>query len=146
MQRKNTERKALGPKVTPQVFEFFDSTWEKPNTGATYILDAMPGLHRQTIKELYGMFSQNELFLMVDAMNGCMLTAQIAGNHLISNVADAIELDFLDKKWKIGKMDILRKLQDLTVFQTACLELWIQSFWHQHREIPLEDYVKTLTD
>ena len=57
MQKKSTERTKLGPAITPQCREFINTIWERPNTGATYILDAMPGLYSQTIREISGKFS-----------------------------------------------------------------------------------------
>ena len=66
---------------------------------------------------------------MLDVMNGTMLTPGLAGQHLLANVADGIELDRLDEKWKVDKGGIIPKLKSLSYGQMAILEVWTRAYW-----------------
>ncbi len=76
------------------------------------------------------MFAGAELKLIVDVFNGTALTAGIAGQHLLLSCSDGIELNNLDAKWDVDRKAFLEKLQSLSVFQAACLEIWANGFWY----------------
>jgi len=138
-------RQKIGPAIAPETETWIKQTFENLNQGATYLLDAVPGLYARTLHDLKGRFSASELKLMVDVMNGTALTSGIAGQHLAINVRDGIDLDRLDEKWNVEKDEILRKL-DLPLFALACMEIWIQAYW-QHgnkSKAGLETWIKDL--
>jgi len=145
MKKKSTDRIAIGPKITPQCQELLLSIWDRPGTGASYILDAFPGLYRRTLEEIKGVFTREELMLMIDCMNGTLLTGWIAGDHVNANAVDGIAMDRLDEKWEVDREAFTEKFKSTTIFQRACLELWIQAFWRKYREFNIEEYVETLT-
>ena len=102
---------------------------------------------RSLVDNLKGKFTKEELCLMIDAVNGLMLTPQIAGQHMAVNVADAMALDGLDEKWGVEAKEISQKLRELHIFDIACLELWCAKFWRQNgteNEKPLDEYVMQL--
>lgn len=61
-------------------------------------------------------------------------------------MADSIQMEQLDKKWKVNGKAFVAKLQTLTIFELACLELWVQTFWNQDKHNNIEDYVKSLSE
>ena len=144
--KKATGITKTAPRILNKNTDFYKVTFETLNAGLEFILDAFPRLYRQTILKLRGHFSQGELMLMIDVMNGTMLTPDTIGWSLAANVADGINLERLDKKWKVSGKAFVTKLQKLTVFELACLELWVQTFWNQGKHNNLQEYVKGLSD
>lgn len=144
MKKKSTERAKINASVGPQSIGFINKIFERPTTGATHIIDAFPGLYNQTILEISGRFTRDECMLMIDVMNGTMLTATIAGQHLRTNVIDGCHYDNLDGKWGVDKEKLWHKLEAMTIFQKACVELWIQKFWVNYQKIKIEEYVKQI--
>jgi hypothetical protein len=134
--------KAIGPKISEESAAWLEKNFKNLNAGATYILDAFPGLYARTLHDLAGNFPRGELLAMVDVMNATWLTPGIAGQHLAINVRDGIELDHLDQKWEIDGKVLNRKLTNLSIFALACLEIWIGAFWKQENHDNLEDWVK----
>ena len=144
MQKKSTDRISIGPKITPQCHELMTSMFDRPGTGAAYIMDALPNLYSGTLQELAGLFSRGELMLMLDVQNGDLISGFSAGHHIGPNVRDGITLDELNKKWEIDGPALVDKMSGLTIFQSACLELWCQAFWHKYKELDVDLYVKTI--
>jgi len=121
--------KKCSPLISDQAIEFYSSQWYNLNAGVTYTLESYRDLYRRTLHEMRGKFEEGELMLMVDVCNGLMLTPQLAGQQIIANVADGCDLDGLDKKWKISKIELVEKLKSLPIFALACLEVWACGFW-----------------
>ena len=78
--------------------------------------------------ELRDRFSRAELSLMADAANGTMYQAETL-RFFPMGVADAIDLDGLDRKWDVNAPLLLTKLRDLSVTQTAALVDAVERFW-----------------
>ena len=144
MKKKIPERIKLGPTIDKKIKSLIDTMWDKPNTGATYLLDSWPALYNLTLKELKGRFSKGELMLFIDVMNGTMLRPGLAGQHLHSNVVDGVDLDKLDEKWEIDNLSLMEKMNNCTYFQFACIELWCQAFWHRCDDLDIDEYVTRL--
>jgi len=106
--------------------EYFQST----RSGTAYLVESFPVLMKRTLAELRGVFTAGELSLIVDVFNGIALTAQLAGQHLYPSCRDAMELDEYDKKWGVKKYELLRKIEETTIYQAACLEIWANGFWY----------------
>ena len=140
--------KAIAPRISEASAKWIAENFKTLNAGSTYILEAFPGLYARTIHDLKGKFSHGELCLMVDVMNGTWLTAGIAGQHLDLNVHDGIDLDHLDQKWGIDGSALNTKLEALSIFQVACLEIWIGAFWEGEydKKGALEKWVKQLAE
>ena len=141
--------KKISPRITPHTAEFLPTLGSTLNWVAEYTLNSFPTIYRKALHELKGVFSSNELKLIIDVFNSTSLTAQIAGQHLRGNVEDGIALDHLDSKWEVDKEEILKKTRALKLFDCVCLELWANSFWYaqKHQEDKnrdLDEYIKTL--
>ena len=134
---KNTEKgefimtdKAITPRVDKTSLGFYPGFFQTGNYGYTYVLEAFPVLFGRALLEIRGKFILGELSLILDVSNGTSLTAGIAGQHIMIDVKDGITLDGLDKKWGIDGVLLCKKLQSLTSFQRACLEIWGNAYWY----------------
>ena len=137
--------KKITPRIADNTISFLTNNFKNLNAGSEYLLDSVPAVSRVYVGyQLKGVFSADELKLMVDVMNSTMLNPQLAGQHLKSNVEDGISLDHLDAKWEINGNDLISKLSDMSVPEVFFLEIWIQGFWIQSNEIELEDYIQAL--
>jgi len=135
------EKKALGPKVGQVAFDFLKTTWGKPNRGATYILEAFPGMFMDTIREMKGIFSDEELCLILDSMHKCELSAHISGSHLTPYLLDAIFRDRLEEKWKVDAEMFMDKIYKLKDFQEAILEIWAKRYLSNKKTIGMFEYI-----
>lgn len=73
-------------------------------------------------------FSEAEASLLVDACNGWLIephTAQL----LWAEVADAISLDSLDRKWDVDGPALVERLRRLTPFEALAACDAIERFW-----------------
>lgn len=143
MKTNKRQRRTVSPRISEQTEGEITNTFKNLTGGAKYILEAWPGLYRKTLYDLKRRFSRGELMLMIDVMNGTFLTAGIAGQQIGLNVNDGINLDGLDKKWKIDKNELLNKINNLSIFEAACLEIWIRAFWGT-KSLNAEEYVKDM--
>jgi hypothetical protein len=127
-------RKAIAPHISEASAEFYAENFSTLHAGTTYALDLFPALYRRTLQDLKGIFIEPELMLMIDVFNATALMPQLAGQHLEIQVADGIELDGLDEKWKVDKKSILKKIETLPIFSAACIEIWANGFWYANEE------------
>lgn len=132
------------PRISDKSADFYRDKFESMNAGLEYVLDAFPALYRYTLDGLRGKFVQPELMLMIDVCNGLWLTPRMAGQHLSAQVADGIALDKLDEKWNIDGAELNGKIAGLSIFEAACLELWVQAFWAQDSQDNIEEYVSAM--
>lgn len=105
--------------------------------GAGYVVEAFPSLYKRTLEHLKGKFSEAELKLLCDSMNGMALSSQLAGQHIGLSVADAMRLDALDTKWKVDAETLNAKIAALCPFECAVLELWVARFWGDPMRDPM---------
>lgn len=133
------------PRISSKSADWYKGNFSSVNAGLEYTLESMPSLYRYTLDSLKGRFSRGELMLMIDVNNGLILTPRMAGQHLGAQVSDGIALDRLDDKWKIDGKELNKKVSGLTIFEAACLELWIGAFWENHEHTDIEKYVADLT-
>ncbi len=144
--------KKVAPALSDECAKFYEGNFRNINAGVTYALESFPVLYQRALFEIKTIgFTRDELFLVIDVVNGLMLTPGIAGQHLALEVNDGIDLDGLDKKWKVGKDVLMGKLIGMPIFSIACLEIWAKSFWEgkrggqeDHAKTDLEEYVKGL--
>ena len=151
----SAETKKVTAQANSQSLEFIGKLFRKgngqpnPTGGVGFLIDSFKTIYRQNLINLKGKFEKNELFLMIDVMNGTMLVAHVAGQHLVGKVSGGIALDGIDKKWKIGKTKLMEKLMLLSIPELALFELWIQGFGVQSGDtdaLEMEDYVKQLLE
>lgn len=135
------------PRIPENSAEILSATFASLNAGAEYVLSAWPALYRHTLDGLRGKLSRGELLLIVDVFNATALTPHIAGQQLDIQVADGINLDNLDAKWKIDGAALNAKIAALPIFAAACLEIWANGLWYggdPDRELDIEAHVAGL--
>lgn len=125
------------------------AAFENAASGIDYAVRALGTLYRMSLREIKtkGVFDAKELYLILDVMNGTMLTPQMAGQQIGGNVADGIALDCLDKKWEIDGKALNDKISKLSLIEAAAIEIWAISFWETraYESVGREHYAKTLT-
>jgi hypothetical protein len=142
------EKKKISPRIEDQSREFLSTNFSTLNAGAEYVLDGFPMLYNRALHEMRGHFLEGELSFLVEAFKETKLSPQLAGQQFKIFCDDAMTFRKLDDKWKIKKDVFLKKIQDVTSFQIACLEIWAKKFWFakwKKGERSLREYVKFLT-
>ena len=142
------EKKKTSPRIEDQSREFLSTNFSTLNAGAEYVLDGFPMLYNRALHEMRGRFSSAELSFLVEAFKETKLSPQLAGQQFKIFCDDAITFRKLDEKWKIKSDVFLKKIEDITSFQMACLEIWAKKFWFakwMKGNKSLREYVKTLS-
>jgi len=143
-------KKNIAPRITPECRAYLVENFKNANSGAEYTLESANVLYRQTLIGIKGRFSDNELKLMIDAMNATMLKTQmthIAGKQLTGNVWAGMALDSLDEKWDVDADALNQKLAGCHLFETHCLEIWTNGFWYGgdvSKQLDVDKYIKPL--
>jgi hypothetical protein len=135
------EKKKISPRIENQSQDFLSKNFNTLNAGAEYVLDGFPMLYNRALHEMREHFSDKELSFLVEAFKETKLSPQIFCD-------DAMTFRKLDDKWKIKSDAFLKKIEDLTSFQMACLEIWAKKFWFakwKKGDKNLKEYVKLLT-
>lgn len=135
--------KKLGCPISEENAELFAKMFGSLNAAGSYIMAAWLPLMHRTLHDLKGVFTADELMLMIDRHNGVMLSPDYAGQSLALGARDSIELDRTDKKWNVDKDEFLAKIEALSVFTRACLEVWAVAFW-EDGSTAAEDYIRWL--
>lgn len=134
--------KKTAPRISDSAAEFYPTVFSSLNGGLEYTIDAFPTLYRRTLAELRGVFSAAELKLIIDVFISTALTPGLAGQHLALSVADGIALENLDKKWSVDAAAMKKKIETLTSFDAAVLEIWATGFRYGDAEVG--EYVSAL--
>jgi hypothetical protein len=132
-------RTSTAPRIGDRSADFYPSIFPSLNGGLEYVADTFPALYRNTLEHLRRNFSPGELMLMIDVFNATALTPQLAGQHLVLQVHDGIKLDRLDHKWEIDGKELINKLAELTIFESACLEIWANGFWYGKNQVDADN-------
>jgi len=118
--------------------------FSSPIQAHEFMLMAWKPIWRHSIAGVKGLFTKNELLLIIDIHNGHMVTFQTYGsNSLAVCISDSIVLDGVDEKWKVDPGSILEKAKSLTPIQAFCLELWANGYWYGREQE--KDYNKYVT-
>lgn len=137
--------KNINARANERTEKYLAGNFRTKGAGAEYILAAWPAAARKFIcLDMKGKFTAGELRLMIDVMNGTMLSPEMAGQHLSLNVADGIALDALDKKLEVDAETLNKKLAEMSTPELMILEIWIQGFWEavtNHGQ-DLDEYIK----
>jgi hypothetical protein len=146
--KKRKEGKSM-PKVNPSISDmsadFYEEKFRSRNAGCEYFLDAIPSLYKHTMWSLKGRFDGDELKLIVDLFNSTQLSPSFAGQQMNGKINDGVKLDGMDKKYDVNGVRLMEKIDNLTLFERACLELWANGYWYANDELPdLEGYINSL--
>lgn len=87
-----------------------------------------------------------EVKLVLDALNGLLITDPTQIKYLWVEIADAIKLDGLDKKWNVDGEELISKLRNAPL--PALYALWdtAQRFWDKGGTWTDEEIEKLLTE
>lgn len=136
--------KKMTCRASTRAHRFLGAWFRSPTAGGEYAINSLPTLLRQTLQEVAGQFSIEELTFFVAIMQGCHLTPELAGQHLAADIEDALELE--SEAWEAFDLgeDLAGRVQRLPIFARAALELWAQSCVYQPRQISAEEYANSL--
>ena len=136
----------VGPKISEQTADFLSEHFKSRNAGAEYILEASSYLYRKALLNLKGKFSHEELCLIIQVLEKISLYPLMAGQHLVEQVKDAVLLGDRDNIVKISELEFLDRLDKLSLFQMACLEIWAKKYWLNESGHDIDKYVNMLTE
>ena len=123
--------KNINARANERTEKYLTDNFRTKGAAAEYILAAWPAAARKFIGlDMKGKFTAGEIKLMIDVMNGTMLSPEMAGQHLPINVTDGIALDGLDEKWGVDAVQLNRALAGMSTPELMILEIWIKGFWH----------------
>ena len=137
-------KKKIGPRVDDEVYDSYVRipAFKSSNAGVEYAMDSFPLLYRKTLLELKGMFLYNELKLIIKVVIKQGLDPRTAGQYLLTSLSTAIQVDNLHEKYSVDPDSLIEKVDKLTSFQTACLELWA---WGWQKTDDMDGYVRSLS-
>jgi hypothetical protein len=116
----------IEPEVLAWIDERADNRSEQINGDLTRYYRLLAEI-RPTLREK---FSPQELSLILDACNGWMMDFSSPA-YIWMEVADAIRLNQLDKKWEIAKPDdLVQRLRTLSWVERVALADAITRWWH----------------
>jgi len=98
-----------------------------------------------TAAELQGLFSDEELKVIIKAMQGIKISPEAAGNLLQQECEALLDFSRCAVQKRLGVPEFLEKLGSLTFFQKVFLELWGGWYWDSP-EIPVFWYLSSLQD
>jgi hypothetical protein len=134
-------RKKTSPRCSLEAIAAYKRIFPSTNAALEYLADGFPSLYTRTVEGLSGKFSSNELKLMIDAMNGALLTPWLSGLHIEAHISVAVHLDKIHKKWGVDPVQLLAKINTLSVFERACLEIWAGAFWLKTNQVDVDKYI-----
>ena len=137
-------KKKIGPRIDNEVYDSYAliPAFKTSNAGVEYAMDMFPLLYRKTLLELKGMFLYNELKLIINVVIKQNLDPRTAGQYLLTSLSTAIQVDNLHEKYSVDPDSLIEKVDKLTSFQTACLELWA---WGWQKTDDIEGYIRNLS-
>jgi len=121
--------KKIGPRLSDQAAEWYEKNFATRGGGAEFILEAFPTLWKQTLAELRGKFTVGEINLLIDTFNSTLLAPNLLGQHVELCAHDSMRLDGSDEKWGVAHDEFMAKLKNLSLFEKACLEIFVRAFW-----------------
>ena len=137
-------KKNIGPRIDDEVYDSYKliPAFKSSNAGVEYAMDVFPLLYKKTLLELKNIFLYNELKLILKVVIKQNLDLRTAGQYLLTSLSTAIEIDSLHKKYSVDPDSLMEKVDKLTAYQKACLELWA---WGWQKTDDIEGYVKNLS-
>ena len=106
--------------------------FEKPATGAYYIMGAFSTLYSETLKEITPVFTHGELELMIDLCPERYASARLCGTTLVSDV-DCMFITTNKYAKKVDRREIKDKLRSITTAQRWVLEMWA-TYYHVQKK------------
>jgi hypothetical protein len=121
-------------KTSPRIQEdpaiWYENHFKTLNAGLEFYGNGLPGIHKRTLHELRGHFSEAELMLIIEVMNGKSITTGTAGLTLYVACEDGIRMKQLERKWGVDRDSFLQRLKQLRHWDAVTLEVWAAGFWN----------------
>lgn len=83
---------------------------------------------RQSLRDK---LSEAEVSAILDNLNGVWLAEPVSIRLIYANVADGIELEGLDQKWKIDGPALIEKLRSLSFAESCALADAAERWWNR---------------
>ena len=118
---------------------------QHPNQLAKRTVERYYNLLRWSLHEVESNFTLGEIGLITDVLNGLMFHSWeiTPAQNLRMNVADAIDVDGVDKKWEVDAASLRQKLLSLTNAQAAAVIEAINQWWNDpERKVTREGFAK----
>ena len=112
-----------------------------------FFLQSWRYIYRNALGQIRGMFTANELKLMIDIHNGHQVSPATYGSGLLCHaVSDAIALDAAHEKWEVDPEQIAEKCRSLPNILAMVMEMWAAGYWAENGAVSrdLEVYVRQL--
>jgi hypothetical protein len=137
-------KKNIGPRIDDEVYDSYKliPAFKSSNAGVEYAMDVFPLLYKKTLLELKNIFLYNELKLILKVVIKQNLDLRTAGQYLLTSLSTAIEIDSLHEKYSVDPDSLMEKVDKLTAYQKACLELWA---WGWQKTDDIEGYIRNLS-
>ena len=143
-QDKSSNTKVSGD-ISERAATYLTNMFRTKHAGLLYVLQVFPALHQNYVKALKGVFTNNELCLIVEAFWDYYLLPEMAGEQLTAKVKKAIVLGKKNEKWGVQPKGILKKISKLPFPERLFLEIWAAQCWLRGKtNIP--DYVHILSE
>jgi len=144
MKPKSKDLKAIAPKINPEAADWYAKMFKSLNAGTTAILDAFPGFYSHALAEMRGVFTINELSMILDITRSWPPGFTSFTGHAIKlSVKSCLELFHgqFKERWNIADpKEFLDRLSGLPLFARVCLDIWAAGFWEQHETVTPEEY------
>lgn len=109
-------KKPVTPRIQPQTAELMGTLFNSTTGGSAYVLDSFPGLFQKNIGYALRSLEPEQRIALIHLMERVDLSPDMAGEHIKTLALSG---------------DMTRKLEYLSVFHMACLELWAKAFYIQ---------------
>lgn len=119
----------IGPRINFASYEFFTKTFGNVNNGTKYLLDVFPALYNLTLREMKGIFTEEELRMMLEVVNSNEFSIPgmgFPGKFLLKTVVHHLEEGNQYFNWKVDIKTITDKFDRLTNFQAFAFIIWCQ--------------------
>ena len=123
-----TNKKTVSPRLSQAAEAFIVRYFPNRNKGAQFAIEAFSSMCSSAIDNMRGVFSGEELSVIVEAYRRVDITnAQPMKHRVLDSIADVA----------IGRdIDIIcKKLRVLDPFSCLCLEVWASGFWSHRAEV-----------
>lgn len=132
---KGPDLKPLGVRLLPAAIDAlqFGQRYSTPTSAAAAVLNLWSDVISDSLGEIRGRLSFDEVQLILDVSNGLLLEPSMIGQHIEIQVRDAIRFEDAAKRWKLDGDKLVATLASLTRAQRIALELWAADAW-EHSE------------
>jgi len=121
---------SIDPMASHQCAEFLEAHFKHIGIGAEFIMNGFFHLFTAELRNLKGYFAEDELNIMLWAMQDTVLAPKQAGRILVEELAVLQRLGGADSLYTIDWFSLNGRLKKLNAFQRAVVEIWAHGFWY----------------